>query len=115
MAIALCAMLPGANDVMAIFYFGPVGEPQDDHVHVRDGVNEDQVAMREARDPKLAAPLLLMSWILANICTGKLPLRRGGLCVHRPSVGCARRTNGDQGLRQELPGSGLIAARVDAH
>lgn len=46
-----------------------------DSVHVREGVNEgDYVAMREARDAKLAAPLLLMPSIRVNIRPGKPPL-----------------------------------------
>ena len=45
-----------------------------DNVHVRDGVSEDDyVTMREARDAKLAAPLLLMPSIQVNIRAGKLP------------------------------------------
>lgn len=44
------------------------------NVHVRDGVSEDDfVAMRDARDAKLAAPLLLMPSIQVNIRAGKLP------------------------------------------
>jgi glyoxylase-like metal-dependent hydrolase (beta-lactamase superfamily II) len=44
------------------------------NVHVRDGVVEDDfVAMREARDATLAAPLLLMPSIQVNIRAGKLP------------------------------------------
>ena len=43
-------------------------------MHVRDGVSEDAfVAMREARDAKLAAPLLLLPSIQVNIRAGKLP------------------------------------------
>lgn len=45
-----------------------------DNVHVRDGVSEDDyVSMREARDAKLAAPLLLMPSIQVNMRAGKLP------------------------------------------
>jgi hypothetical protein len=43
-------------------------------VHIHDGISEDAfVAMREARDAKLAAPLLLMPAIQVNIRAGKLP------------------------------------------
>jgi len=42
--------------------------------HVKDGVSEDDfVAMREARDAKLAAPHLLMPSIQVNMRAGKLP------------------------------------------
>ncbi|MGQ0671438.1 MAG: MBL fold metallo-hydrolase [Hyphomicrobium sp.] len=51
-----------------------VAEQRANNVHVRDGVSEDTyVAMREARDAKLAAPLLLMPSIQVNIRAGKLP------------------------------------------
>ena len=51
-----------------------VAEERAGNVHVRDGVSEDEfVAMREARDAKLAAPLLLMPSIQVNIRAGKLP------------------------------------------
>ena len=44
------------------------------NVHIKDGVTEDEyVAMREARDTKLAAPLLLMPSIQVNIRAGQLP------------------------------------------
>ncbi len=51
-----------------------VAEERAGNVHVHDGVSEDEfVAMREARDAKLAAPLLLMPSIQVNIRAGKLP------------------------------------------
>lgn len=51
-----------------------VGEERARNVHVRDGVSEDEfVAMREARDAKLAAPLLLLPSIQVNIRAGKFP------------------------------------------
>lgn len=51
-----------------------VGEQRADNVHVKDGVGEDDyVAMREARDAKLAAPLLLLPSIQVNIRAGNLP------------------------------------------
>lgn len=51
-----------------------VAEQRANNVHVRDGVSEeDYVAMREARDAKLAAPLLLMPSIQVNIRAGELP------------------------------------------
>lgn len=51
-----------------------VAEQRANNVHVRDGVGEDEyVAMREARDAKLAAPLLLMPSIQVNIRAGHLP------------------------------------------
>jgi glyoxylase-like metal-dependent hydrolase (beta-lactamase superfamily II) len=44
------------------------------NAHVKDGVDEGAfVAMREARDAKLAAPLLLLPSIQVNIRAGKLP------------------------------------------
>ncbi len=44
------------------------------NVHIKDGVSEDEfVAMREARDTQLAAPLLLMPSIQVNMRAGRLP------------------------------------------
>jgi glyoxylase-like metal-dependent hydrolase (beta-lactamase superfamily II) len=51
-----------------------VGEERARNVHVREGVSEEEfVAMREARDKTLAAPLLLLPSIQVNIRAGKLP------------------------------------------
>lgn len=51
-----------------------VGAQRANNVHVKDGVGEDEfVAMRETRDAKLAAPLLLMPSIQVNIRAGHLP------------------------------------------
>ena len=51
-----------------------VGEQRTRNAHVKDGVEEGAfVAMREARDAKLAAPLLLLPSIQVNIRAGKLP------------------------------------------
>ncbi len=51
-----------------------VGEERARNVHIREGVSEDEfVAMRENRDAKLAAPLLLLPSIQVNIRAGKLP------------------------------------------
>jgi glyoxylase-like metal-dependent hydrolase (beta-lactamase superfamily II) len=51
-----------------------VAEERAKNVHVREGVSEDEfVAMREARDAKLAAPLLLLPSIQVNIRAGKFP------------------------------------------
>ena len=51
-----------------------VAEQRATNVHVKDGVSEDDfVAMREARDAKLPAPLLLMPSIQVNIRAGHLP------------------------------------------
>jgi glyoxylase-like metal-dependent hydrolase (beta-lactamase superfamily II) len=51
-----------------------VGEQRAHNAHVKDGVDEETfVAMREARDAKLAAPLLLLPSIQVNIRAGKLP------------------------------------------
>ncbi|MFM2422223.1 MAG: hypothetical protein RL291_753 [Pseudomonadota bacterium] len=51
-----------------------VGAQRANNVHLKDGITEDEyVAMREARDAKLAAPLLLMPSIQVNIRAGKLP------------------------------------------
>jgi glyoxylase-like metal-dependent hydrolase (beta-lactamase superfamily II) len=51
-----------------------VGEQRAQNAHVKDGVIEDAfVAMREARDASLAAPLLLLPAIQVNIRAGKLP------------------------------------------
>ena len=51
-----------------------VAEQRGQNVHVRDGVSEDEfVAMRRARDAKLAAPHLLMPSIQVNMRAGKFP------------------------------------------
>jgi glyoxylase-like metal-dependent hydrolase (beta-lactamase superfamily II) len=51
-----------------------VAEERERNVHVRDGVSENEfVAMREARDATLAAPLLLLPSIQVNIRGGNLP------------------------------------------
>jgi hypothetical protein len=51
-----------------------VGEERADNVHVHQDVSEDEfVAMRQARDATLAAPLLLLPSIQVNIRAGKLP------------------------------------------
>jgi glyoxylase-like metal-dependent hydrolase (beta-lactamase superfamily II) len=51
-----------------------VREERTKNVHVREGVGEeDFVAMRMARDAKLAAPLLLLPSIQVNIRAGKFP------------------------------------------
>jgi glyoxylase-like metal-dependent hydrolase (beta-lactamase superfamily II) len=51
-----------------------VGEQRARNAHVKDGVDESAfVAMREARDAKLAAPLLLLPSIQVNIRAGRLP------------------------------------------
>ena len=51
-----------------------VAEQRADNVHIKDGISEDAyVAMREARDAKLAAPLHLMPSIQVNMRAGQLP------------------------------------------
>jgi glyoxylase-like metal-dependent hydrolase (beta-lactamase superfamily II) len=51
-----------------------VGEEKARNVHVHEGVSENEfVAMRIARDAKLAAPLLLLPSIQVNIRAGQLP------------------------------------------
>ena len=51
-----------------------VGEQRADNARVKDGVDEEAfVAMREARDATLAAPVLLLPSIQVNIRAGKLP------------------------------------------
>jgi glyoxylase-like metal-dependent hydrolase (beta-lactamase superfamily II) len=51
-----------------------VGEERAKNSHVKDGIGEDEfVAMREARDAGLSAPLLLLPSIQVNIRAGKLP------------------------------------------
>jgi glyoxylase-like metal-dependent hydrolase (beta-lactamase superfamily II) len=51
-----------------------VGDEKLRNVHLRDGVSEHEfVAMREARDAKLPAPLLLLPSIQVNIRAGRLP------------------------------------------
>ena len=51
-----------------------VAEQRENNVHVKDGVTEEEfVAMRTARDAKLAAPRLLLPSIQVNIRAGKFP------------------------------------------
>jgi len=51
-----------------------VGEELARNIQVHEGVSEDEfVAMRSARDAKLAAPTLLLPSIQVNIRAGKLP------------------------------------------
>lgn len=51
-----------------------VGEEAAKNVHVHEGISEDEfVNMRQTRDAKLAAPLLLLPSIQVNIRAGKLP------------------------------------------
>ena len=51
-----------------------VGDQRVNNPHVKDGIAEGEfVAMRQARDAKLSAPLLLMPSIQVNIRAGKLP------------------------------------------
>ena len=51
-----------------------VGDQRVNNPHVKDGIGEGEfVAMRQARDAKLSAPLLLMPSIQVNIRAGKLP------------------------------------------
>jgi glyoxylase-like metal-dependent hydrolase (beta-lactamase superfamily II) len=51
-----------------------VAEERRENPQVRDGISEEEfVAVREARDAKLEAPLLLMPSIQVNIRAGKLP------------------------------------------
>ena len=51
-----------------------VGAQRADNVHVHDGVSESAfVAMREARDKTLAAPVLLLPSVQVNIRAGRLP------------------------------------------
>lgn len=51
-----------------------VGEQRRANVHVREGVSEaDFVALREARDATLSAPVLLLPSIQVNIRAGELP------------------------------------------
>jgi glyoxylase-like metal-dependent hydrolase (beta-lactamase superfamily II) len=77
--------LPGATRLfMCHDYMAPgrdhyawettVAEQRANNVHLKDGVTEDAyVAMREARDAKLATPLLLIPSIQVNIRAGQLP------------------------------------------
>jgi len=51
-----------------------VAEQRVKNVHVRDGITENEfIAMRQARDAKLAAPHLLMPSIQVNMRAGKFP------------------------------------------
>ena len=51
-----------------------IAEQRSHNAHVKDGIEEDKfVALREARDATLAAPLLLLPSIQVNIRAGRLP------------------------------------------
>lgn len=51
-----------------------VAEQRARNVHIREGIDEEQfVAMREARDATLAAPVLLLASIQVNIRAGHVP------------------------------------------
>ena len=51
-----------------------VAEHRAANIHVHDGISEDMfVAMREARDKTLAAPLLILPSLQVNIRAGNLP------------------------------------------
>jgi glyoxylase-like metal-dependent hydrolase (beta-lactamase superfamily II) len=51
-----------------------VAEQREKNVHLKEGVTEEEfVAMRTARDAKLAAPRLLLPSIQVNIRAGKFP------------------------------------------
>jgi glyoxylase-like metal-dependent hydrolase (beta-lactamase superfamily II) len=51
-----------------------VAEQRERNVHVKEGVTEEEfVAMRTARDAKLAAPRLLLPSIQTNIRAGRFP------------------------------------------
>lgn len=52
-----------------------VAEEREKNVHVGRGVSEEEfVAMRNARDAKLAAPTLLLPSIQVNIRAGRFPM-----------------------------------------
>ncbi len=54
-----------------------VAEQRRGNIHVHDGINEAEfVAMREARDKTLEAPLLILPSLQVNIRAGALPPRR---------------------------------------
>jgi glyoxylase-like metal-dependent hydrolase (beta-lactamase superfamily II) len=51
-----------------------VAEQRANNPHIHDGISEDEfVALRNARDAKLAAPLLLLPSIQVNIRAGRFP------------------------------------------
>jgi len=55
-----------------------VAEERANNPHIHDGITEDAyVAMREARDATLAAPVLLLPSIQVNIRAGKMPAPDG--------------------------------------
>ena len=55
-----------------------VAEERAHNVHVRDGISEEEfVAMRTARDAKLAMPTLLLPSVQVNIRAGELPPEEG--------------------------------------
>lgn len=51
-----------------------VAEQRAHNIHVHDGINEDEfVAMREARDPTLEMPTLLLPSVQINVQAGEMP------------------------------------------
>lgn len=62
---------PGRDDYV---WETTVAEERAHNVHVRDGISEEEfVAMRTARDAKLAMPTLLLPSVQVNIRAGELP------------------------------------------
>src|SRR5690606_6779395 len=62
---------PGRDSVA---WESTVAQQRASNPHVRDGISEDNfVAMREARDSKLAVPKLLLPAIQVNIRGGRFP------------------------------------------
>jgi glyoxylase-like metal-dependent hydrolase (beta-lactamase superfamily II) len=62
---------PGGREVR---YMSTVDEERKSNIHVRDGISaEEFVAMRTARDAKLAMPVLILPSVQVNMRAGHLP------------------------------------------
>ncbi len=89
--------LPGETRLFICHDYGPngreirwettVAEERQHNIHVRDGVGEDEfVAMREARDEKLAMPRLIIPSLQVNMRAGQVPKDKDGSPVLKVPV-----------------------------
>jgi glyoxylase-like metal-dependent hydrolase (beta-lactamase superfamily II) len=89
--------LPGETRLFICHDYGPngreirwettVADERQHNIHVRDGVSEDEfVAMREARDEKLAMPRLIIPSLQVNMRAGQVPKEKDGSPVLKVPV-----------------------------
>jgi glyoxylase-like metal-dependent hydrolase (beta-lactamase superfamily II) len=87
-SVRLLLALPDATAIYVCHDYPPaareaawqtsVADQRAHNVHVRDGIDEDAfVAMREARDATLAAPVLMLPALQVNVAGGRLPAPEG--------------------------------------